>query len=47
MLLADVSRRLIGGVRFLLNGLVQNIETANLSFTEAADCLNANESWML
>jgi hypothetical protein len=35
------SRPVNSGVRFLLNALTQESESVNLSFTEAADFLNA------
>ncbi len=47
MLFPDLSRRVNSGVRFLLNGLVQNTETANLNFNQAANWLSAKETWML
>jgi hypothetical protein len=46
-MLFDVdSRPVNSGIRFLLNGLAKNSESADLSFIPAGDCLSADESWM-
>jgi len=39
-----VCRPVNRGVRFLLNGLAQNIESVILNYNEAEDCLNAHET---
>jgi len=47
MLFAVVSRRVNSGVRFLLNAVAQNIESAVLNFTVAEDVLKAQAARML
>jgi hypothetical protein len=42
MLLGNASRPVNAGVRFLLKGLAQRTESANLNLTEAKGFLNAH-----
>jgi hypothetical protein len=42
-----VCRRVNSGVRFLLNAVIQNTESANLNDYQAEDFLNASLAWML